>query len=417
MQLRRQPLSSVLILELLFIMAGCSGTDCPTTSLGTNSGSGSGTGGLGSSSVCGAPASTGTGSGLNGPCTGTASPNNVVYSLDLPLNTGGVANVLPFAIGANGNLTLMCGNASATLGELTVVQNKFLYAFDSTSAKIAAFTIAHANSGALTPVPGQPFTIPDSFNVGIQNFPHIEADPLGRFVFVTNFGGATIDIFKIDPTSGALSVAAGSPVHVNNPIHLAVEPSGNFVYVPDSQGGLVNIFSIDSTGTMTPKTPFIIASGTNDFPLFGLAHPNGKFLFTANRGSVSAFQINSSTGALTYAPGAPYDTQTSLGVGPLQLGLEATGQFVYASNVSNTGIPGYKIDQTTGALTLVPGPLPGQTGGLFDIVANPQGPQMYVHIGNTINVFSVDLSTGVLTAPATLGTFVTASNLVVANVQ
>src|SRR5207249_2852381 len=130
--------SMVLIFEFLLILMGCGGGGCPTLSRTGTSSSG-GTGGTRTSS-----------------------------------NVGGTSN-------GNGS-----GNASANIGQLALIGNKFLYAFDSTSATIAGFSIAHGNSGALTAIPGSPFTISDTFS-GSTNFPRIEADPLGRFVFITNF--------------------------------------------------------------------------------------------------------------------------------------------------------------------------------------------------------------------------------------
>src|SRR5439155_1005531 len=129
---------------------------------------------------------------------------------------------------------------------------------------------------------------------------------------ITNFAAGQIDVFQVDQTTGALTVAPSSPVHASSPIHLAVEPSGSFVYVPDSQNALINIFSIDSAGNMTLKTPFAIPTG----------------------------------------------------------------------------------------------PVPG-----------PARPQLYVQIGNTINVYSIDATSGALTPPTVQAQFFTASNLVIANVQ
>src|SRR2546429_1509055 len=406
--------SMVLIFEFLLILMGCGGGGCPTLSrTGTSSSGGSG-GTKTSSNVCGT--SNGSGSGINGQCTGKLSPTEVLYSFDIPTDTTNVANILPFAIASNGALTLICGNASANIGQLALIGNKFLYAFDSTTATIAGFSIAHGNSGALTAIPGSPFTISDTFS-GSTNFPRIEADPLGRFVFITNFAAGQIDVFQVDQTTGALTVAPSSPVHASSPIHLAVEPSGSFVYVPDSQNALINIFSIDSAGNMTLKTPFAIPTGPvpgTDAPLFIEAHPNGKFLFTANRGSVAAYVIDSTTGALSYARGSPFNT-SSLQIALLLLTLDATANFLYVADTGNNGIPGFTVDGT-GALTLINGsPFPGSS--VSDLVPNPAGPQLYVQIGNSINVYSIDATTGVLTPPAGQAQFFTASNLVIANVQ
>jgi 6-phosphogluconolactonase (cycloisomerase 2 family) len=411
----------VLVLELLLILTGCGGGGCPTTSLSTSSGS-SGGGINAGGSVCGSGNSggSGTGGGINGQCTGFAKPNHVLYSFDIPTSgSTHTSHILPFAISANGALTLMCGNASATIGELVVVKDKFLYAFDSNSATIAAFTITHGNSGALTPVAGSPFSIPDTFTgFPTQNFPHIEADPLGRFVFVTNFAGNKVDVFQVDQNTGALAVAPGSGVTSTNPIHLAVEPSGNFVYVPDSQTAAINIFRIDSLGNMTAQPPFFVPTGAfpgTDAPLFIQAHPNGKFLFTANRGSVAAYQIDSTTGALSYAPSSPFNT-SSLQVAPFRTALDATAKFLYAADTGNNGIPGFAVDPNTAALTLINGsPFAGQS--VFDLEPNPEGPQMYVQIGNSINVYTINPTTGALTPPTAQAQFFTASNLVIANVQ
>jgi 6-phosphogluconolactonase len=411
----------VLALELLLILTGCSGGGCPTTSVSSSGGSSGGSITAGGN-VCGSGSrggGGGTGGGINGQCTDLAKPNHVLYSFDIPTSSTNTASVLPFAISANGALTLMCGNASATIGELVVVNDKFLYAFDPNSATIAAFTIAHGNSGALTPVQGSPFSVPDTFTgFATQNFPHIEADSLGRFIFVTNFDGNKIDIFQVDQTTGALSVAPGSGVTSTNPIHLAVEPSGNFVYVPDSQSAAINIFRIDSAGNMTAQPPFFVPTGAlpgTDAPLFIQAHPNGKLLFTANRGSVAAYQIDSTTGALSYSPGSPFNT-SSLQVAPLRTALDGAANFLYVADTANSGIPGFAVDATTGALSLISGS-PFAAQSVSDMEPNPEGPQMYVQIGTSINVYSINPSTGALTAPGTQAQFFTASNLVIANVQ
>ena len=225
-------------------------------------------------------------------------------------------------------------------------------------------------------------------------------------------------MFQVDPTTGALTIAPNSPVHASSPIHLVVEPSGNFVYVPDSQNALINIFSIDSTGNMTLKVPFTVPTGAvpgTDAPLFIEAHPNGKFLFTANRGSVAAYVIDSTTGALSYAPNSPFNT-SSLQIAPLLLTLDASGTFLYVADTGNNGIAGFTVNGTTGALALINGsPFPGAS--VSDLVPNPAGPQLYVHIGNSINVYAIDPTTGVLTPPTGQAQFFTASNLVIANVQ
>lgn len=389
-------LIGIFILGIVTLQPGCGGggSTCPA-----GAACGLSSGGNNSANTCGANAQ---------------QPAQVMYSID-PSNVG---KILPFSVDANGNLSLMCDKSTSTAisnsVELAVSQNKFLYLFDATAAKIYAFSIAHGSSGALTPVTGQPFSISDSF----QKTHHIVADPLGRFVFVTNFEGNTIDVFLINSTTGALTVAVNSPFIISGPSHLAVVPAGNFIYVPDSQTGVINILSVDSTGQLTRmlSSPFLIPQ-TNDAAEFALAHPNGKFLFTANFKSVSAYTIDPSTAALTFAPGSPNDTFTSHNVQPFMAALDSSGKFLYVPDQFSVGLLGYTVDPNTAALTLINGS-PFSPGNIFDVIANPAGPQIYLQgDGGAINLFTINTTTGALTASPTPTTSFGNSNLVIANVQ
>lgn len=397
MKLQRIPtcLIGIFLLAMVTLQPGCGGGGaCP------------------SGSACGL--SSGGNNGVNTCGANGQQPTQVMYSID-PSNG---SNILPFAIDASGNLSLMCDKVTSTATsnpvELAVSQNKFLYLFDATAAKIYAFSVAHGSSGALTPVSGQPFSISDSF----QKSHHIVADPLGRFVFVTNFEGNTIDVFMINPTTGGLAAAASSPFIISGPSHLAVVPAGNFIYVSDSQTGVINILSVDTAGqlTRTLSSPFLIPQ-TNDAAIFALAHPNGKFLFTANFKSVSAYTLDSNTAALTFAPGSPNDTFTTLNVQPFMAALDSSGKFLYVPDQFSAGLLGYTVDPNTAALTLINGS-PFSRGSILDVVANPLGPQMYVKgADGAINVFTGNTMTGSLTAPSGSPNAFGGSNLVIANVQ
>ena len=355
----------------------------------------------------------GGGTGVNGPCSTTQHPSQVLFSMDIP-TSGTLAPVDGFAIDANGNLTLMCNNVSANLGEIAVVSNKFLYVLDPLSATIAGFSIAHGNSGLLTAIPNQPFAVTDTF----QQFHHIVADPLGRFVFVSNFEGNKVHVFLVDQVSGGLTEAAASPLNIAFPNHVAVTPSGNFVFIPSSQFGQISIFTIDAAGTLTPtaNSPFLVpAANVGDFPLFAEVHPSGNFLFTADFTSASVFTIDGTTGALAYAPGSPVDLFTPFSVQPFQLAFNNNGQFAYFNGQGNQGVPGYSVDTTTGALTVVSGSPFAQTS-VVDLVPNPLAAQMYVQIGNSVNLYAINGS-GALIAPLGAPTVFTTTNLVIANVQ
>jgi len=368
----------------------------------------------------------GGGGGSN--CSSTQTPNEVLYTLD------GLGNVIVYAIDSNGNLTLTCTKATAaTSGVLAVstpqAATNFLYVLDTSKAQIFGFIISHGKTVTLTPVNGSPFQFTDAT---IDPFSFIETDPLGRFVFVTDFTGGQIHVFKIQAGAGSLTEAAGSPfTDIGNPNYLAVSNNGNFAYAPDPVAGDIFILSISATGTLTPTSasPFLISSGPNDSPHFDAVSANGNFLYTADAGSVSGFTIDSSTGNLALIPGSTIDTSV-FSVSPSLFAIDSTGAFMYAADSStdtnNTGILGFSLDSTTGAISA------GQVqGSPFDgtniiswLASNPAGPQLFVlsepgskATGLDINRFGITLSSGALTAPTSPSTLSGAFNIAIANVQ
>ena len=77
-----------------------------------------------------------------------------------------------------------------------------------------------------------------------------------------------------------------------------------------------------------------------------------RFAYVTNGGanSVSRYDINASTGALTPVPGSPF----AAGSIPFSVAVSSDGQFAYVANNAGNNVSAYTIDATTGALTLVP---------------------------------------------------------------
>jgi 6-phosphogluconolactonase (cycloisomerase 2 family) len=68
-------------------------------------------------------------------------------------------------------------------------------------------------------------------------------------------------------------------------------------------------------------------------------------------GTIHAFSVNPSTGALSEVPGSPF----SAGLGPAQIIVDPTDRFLYVTNQNSKDITAFSIDAGTGALTLLPG--------------------------------------------------------------
>jgi 6-phosphogluconolactonase (cycloisomerase 2 family) len=362
-----------------------------------------------SSNICGTGGGTPT-------CSSTLKPVQVLLSVDAK------GSIQEFGIDSKtGALTLMCNTATAALGPIAVSNNNFVYVLDTsvTPAQVFGFVIAHGNSGALAAITGSPFKLSE----GIPGSTSIVADPLGRFMFVTNnslgLNPSATDVHVLTiGQSGALAEAANSPVVVSSPDFIAINPAGNFAFVPDSADGDIFIFSLDVNGhlTVTAASPFVIGIGNNS-PHFAVVHPNGNFLLTANRQTLSSFSIDpnpANGGALTQVVGSPFspalagDSQ----VAPLAFALDASGKFLYVTPEGTVGniigflsdnIIAFVFDTTAGGLIAVPNS-PFTSTSTLDIVANPLLEQMFVVTSNTtstlFDVASIDAS-GNLTLPTT----------------
>lgn len=228
---------------------------------------------------------------------------------------------------------------------------KFVYVANTgSSGSISAYTI-DATTGALTPVPGSPF--PNGGQSG-----GIAAHPNGKFLYVTNQTSTNISAFSIDAGTGALAPIPGSPFPaVAWPNGAAIDPSGKYLYVSNYTGARLSAYTIDATsGALTPipGSPYLVG----DIPFPVAVDPLGKFLYVANAGhpccdagTVSAFTIDSGSGALTAVAGSPF----AAGINSQGLTVDPSGKFVYVVNSSSSDISAYSIDPSSGALTPLPG--------------------------------------------------------------
>jgi hypothetical protein len=69
------------------------------------------------------------------------------------------------------------------------------------------------SQGALTVVPGLPFTVahsPDRFNASLA------IDPSGRFAYLPSSNSKSLYALRIDPLTGALTPVPGSPFTAGN---------------------------------------------------------------------------------------------------------------------------------------------------------------------------------------------------------
>jgi 6-phosphogluconolactonase (cycloisomerase 2 family) len=239
------------------------------------------------------------------------------------------------------------GYVLAGSGMVTVaVDPSGRFAYGAGAGGIFAYTI-NAGTGSLTPVAGSPYAIP------AETYPvTITVDPSGRFVYLTtqdttNVNGS-ISGYSIDGATGALTVITGSPFETGEgPGPIAIDPLGKFLYVgneDDSPGGDVTGFTIDgTTGALTTMagSPFLSGSGA----LTVVIAPSGKFGYVTAYGSpITVFSINSTTGIPTQISGSPFDVPAGN-----EMAMAASGKFLYVLSEANV-LNAYSLNTGTGAI-------------------------------------------------------------------
>lgn len=263
---------------------------------------------------------------------------------------------------------------------------KFLYAANEVSASISGYSV-DSSTGALTALAG----FPVSSGVNPVFLTH---DPLNKFLVVVDIAANNVRVYGIDSSTGALTEVPPSPYPLGmEPRAAAIDPLGKFVYVASQSLNSVAAFTISSSGVLTavPGSPFA-TGGTTTTGSFGccvVVDPAGKFVYVADIANVYAFSINASSGALTLVATVPAPSGNGLAVDP-------GGAFLYAVGSANS-IQTYRIDPTTGALTLAVASPTATHAGSFTIALDPAGHFAYtVEDGQTLVAYS--LQNGVFTS-------------------
>jgi YVTN family beta-propeller protein len=218
--------------------------------------------------------------------------------------------------------------------------------------------------------------------------------PGNAFVYTANAGGNSISGFANDGT-GALTAVPGSPFTVpGQPFGIAATPNKQFLYVTSFQNNQISSFSISpASGVLTALVCPTVPT-TDVQPLKIAINPAGTLLYTANQiGSVSGFAINATTGCLTAISTTTTDTVAR------GITIDQSGQFVYVVT-GGGGIDAFQIG-ASGTLTRLA--LSGFNSGSGTMLAVKAVPTFEVLLAtdggstNDIRTFNINTGSGTLT--------------------
>lgn len=187
--------------------------------------------------------------------------------------------------------------------------------------------------------------------------PHwVGFSPDERFAFVPDLGLDQIVVYQIQADKVSIKqVGEIASVPGGGPRHMKFSVDGKFIFLLnelevsastfayDAESGRAELLSTTPTLSerMKAKESFVSASEI-------LVHPNGKFIYTGNRGhdSVTVLQVDPESGRLYVV-----EIEPIRGAWPQNINMDAAGRWLLAVGTDSDSISVFKIDPETGELT------------------------------------------------------------------
>ena len=191
-----------------------------------------------------------------------------------------------------------------------------------------------------------------------QASPHVHSvtlSPDARFALVCDLGLDRVYTYRLDAARAQLS--PGEPPFVATapgagPRHFAFGADGHHAYALTEMGSTVIAFDYDpATGALTTlqtvsTLPLDFAGASTGAEI--QLHPNGRFLYTSNRGhdSLAVFAVHPATGRLTLVEVTPCG-----GKNPRNFSLSPDGAWLVCANQNSNSLTVFRVDAATGRLT------------------------------------------------------------------
>lgn len=340
--------------------------------------------------------------------------------------------------------------AAGLIAQTPASTPKFLYAVNELSNSISAYGINPA-TGALTPVAGSPFSTPPmphwiafnpsgttayvvtdnstvaslvTFSINKQTgaldnagtlslsspsffVPMVERS--GRFLVLAGARSNTVDLFRLDPSTGEPNQGASFPAG-NLPWSAAIDPLNRFVYVAGSSNRLVG-YVLDAThGKLNevPGSPFRVRSlvptpSKRPVNQIAIMDASGNFLYVTDpvTQTISGFVVNPGTGSLSPISGSPFSSQ---GIAPFDLAIDPAGRYLYAGDWHKGLIAAFAISNSGALVPIAGSPIvtpfmtASKSGGAIALAVDHSGHFLYASSteANQIVGFTIDPASGAL---------------------
>ena len=230
------------------------------------------------------------------------------------------------------------------------------------------------------------------------------ADPGQRFLYqqLRSESYSAVASFRIDPGSGDVTQIGEVELEADA-CYVVTDRGGRFLLASYLIAGMVTVHPIGNDGAV--RGPACDQRVTEIYAHSILTDPSNRYAFVphvAPTDAIHQFHFDPSSGSLR--PSWVPRIATTPGRGPRHLAFHPSGRVVYANEEQSSSVGAYRLDPSSGVLTLLQSlsTLPGvgfqgknSTGS---VRVHPEGKAVYVSNRghNSIAAFAVDAGAGLL---------------------
>ena len=181
----------------------------------------------------------------------------------------------------------------------------------------------------------------------------INWDPSQQMLLACDKGCDRVYTYRVG--NGSTSIAEGKVLKTEAgiaPRHSSFHPRLPFVYVVNERQSSLSCYRYDAKTadiSLVETVPTIPADyKMNNSPADVHVHPNGRFVYGSNRGhnSIAIFRIDESSGRMTLV-----DITSTQGATPRGFQFEPSGRFLFAGNQGTGNVVTFGVDGETGKMT------------------------------------------------------------------
>lgn len=188
-----------------------------------------------------------------------------------------------------------------------------------------------------------------------QDKPHphgVAFAPSGTVLCVADLGNDHVEVLHVRSKTELVRASFWSAKPGAGPRHVSFHPNGKWLYSINELDSTLAVLAYDAGKKQLTEVE-VVRTLPDDFQGENttsevVVHPNGKYLFAANRGhdSTAVFAIDNATGRVRFIEREP--TQ---GNHPRFVGIDPTGKVYLAANRFSGNVVSFHVDDQTGMLT------------------------------------------------------------------